>query len=227
MITELTSKTAAQVVKDAFKARGVTVTHTEALDLVAKLKGFNAWSHLKAVTRTANAQAPEAPQGMSDPHVAVTLPDGTQARWAIQPNLTDRWGELNFALRERKPALGHLEHDEALMSALLDETTGEHTLVAYKDGDYGILTEIEFESLESDEELTQPVHRRNLRSRQAMTELLCRGMAALQDRYPEACFAVPDPAEIYRERPAIWSFTPVGRTTAEQRRALLDELLAI
>jgi hypothetical protein len=46
MTHELTPKKASALVKAAFKKKGVTITHTESLDLIAKLKGFNAWSHL-------------------------------------------------------------------------------------------------------------------------------------------------------------------------------------
>jgi hypothetical protein len=47
MTRELSPKAGAAMLRTAFAAKGNPITHTEALDLVAKLKGYNAWSHMQ------------------------------------------------------------------------------------------------------------------------------------------------------------------------------------
>lgn len=47
MTRELSPKAGAAMLRTAFAAKGSPITHTESLDLIAKLKGFNAWSHLQ------------------------------------------------------------------------------------------------------------------------------------------------------------------------------------
>lgn len=54
---KLAIKAAAKLVKDAFVAKGAKITHTEALDLIAKLQGFEAWSHLSQVVPVAPLKA--------------------------------------------------------------------------------------------------------------------------------------------------------------------------
>jgi len=47
MTRELSPKAGAALLRTTFAAKGSPITQTEALDLVAKLKGFNAWSHMQ------------------------------------------------------------------------------------------------------------------------------------------------------------------------------------
>lgn len=49
MQRELTPKATAKLLKSAFAAKGASITHTEALDMVAKMKGYEAWSHYQLV----------------------------------------------------------------------------------------------------------------------------------------------------------------------------------
>ena len=49
MQRELTPKATANLLKSAFTAKGASITHTEALDMVARMKGYEAWSHYQSV----------------------------------------------------------------------------------------------------------------------------------------------------------------------------------
>lgn len=51
MKSEMGLKAGAKLLKKAFADKGVKLQHTEALDLIAKLKGFEAWSHLSSEQR--------------------------------------------------------------------------------------------------------------------------------------------------------------------------------
>jgi hypothetical protein len=78
---KLAIKAAAKVVKDAFLAKGVKVTHTEALDLIAKLQGFEAWSHLSQVVPVT------APPVVAKPEpLTVTLWEVVEAYYGV-------WGQ--------------------------------------------------------------------------------------------------------------------------------------
>lgn len=58
MTRELSHKTAATLLRNAFASKGAALSHTEALDILARLKGFNAWSHLQQTSKTEPAAAP-------------------------------------------------------------------------------------------------------------------------------------------------------------------------
>lgn len=53
MTNELAPKAASKLLRDTFANKGVKVTHTEALDILAQLKGYNSWSHKSQATKLA------------------------------------------------------------------------------------------------------------------------------------------------------------------------------
>ena len=57
-----------------------------------------------------------------DPEVRVREPagNGQWSTWRISQNLTSRWGEINPAQPEEKPALALLESDTELLERLRD-----------------------------------------------------------------------------------------------------------
>jgi hypothetical protein len=65
MTRELSGKAAAQLLKKAFADKGVKLPHTQALDIVARLKGFEAWSHLRQAASRATRVQPPRPQPLS------------------------------------------------------------------------------------------------------------------------------------------------------------------
>lgn len=60
MTRELSHKTAVKLLRKTFADKGASLTNTEALDLFAKLKGYNAWSHMQQSLSKAADTAPTA-----------------------------------------------------------------------------------------------------------------------------------------------------------------------
>jgi len=65
------AKAMAQTLREALKAKSVSLTHSESLELVARTLGFPDWNHLAA--RIQSSQPPLAPSGAT---TAVTVPSG-------------------------------------------------------------------------------------------------------------------------------------------------------
>lgn len=284
MTRELSHKTAATLLRNAFASKGAALSHTEALDILARLKGFNAWSHLQQAGASTPAQAPvalepvktgkhsmaealsrhygkkgtspnypretwlhQAPQQdywewvvscaisneswkgpvefLTSPAVDVTLSNGSQAKWNIENNLTDRWGELNDTYWQYKPGVAILTTDTALRDKLLSQMWDEITFVVRKDGKFGLLFEAEFTSQESESDNGDTTG--TYPPRATVEEFLRKSIAALEKSYPQVQFCIPDPAEIFYERPAIWGFYELDSLTAEQREALGMALLEL
>lgn len=318
MTRELSHKTGVSLIKNTFAAKGAPITHTEALDLFAKLQGYEAWSHYHQATkkhknpqkafsgkmgedcvvlpvevfeRFGTAQAyvehlegkhlsktdfagttlrealiqqygwdnelPSRPksdwfqqtQGTvsywdwvvasvkannlwsgpeqfspADP-VCVTLPSGKRSKWNIEQNLTDRWGDLNFAYAERKPGLAVLELDEALRVELTDQMYDEITFIVRKDKGFGLLFEVEYASRESEGEANNPGsiylwHK-------DIVAYLLKKLVELEELFPQVQFCVPDEGEIANNRPAIWGFCKSGALSTRQRKELGMSLLKL
>lgn len=160
-----------------------------------------------------------------DPVVKVRPPvAGAEfSEWRISTNLSDRWGEINFHDEERKP-LDPLIDDPAFFAHLVSQLWDEETFIVRKDGEFGILFEVEFSSSESDGKNKgsaryKPHAEVELRL-QSECEELCR-------TFPWAEFGIPHPDEINEGRPAIWAFVANNASTSEQRDALGTALLSI
>jgi hypothetical protein len=81
MTRELSHKAAAALLRNTFAAKGAALSHTEALDLLAKLKGFEAWSHLQQ----AGGLAPQVAQ-------QPTAKPATPGRITVQEALMLHYG---------------------------------------------------------------------------------------------------------------------------------------
>jgi len=66
MTRELSPKAQAELIKKAFAAKGVKLPHTQALDLVARTKGFEAWSHMQQATRKSETVAARKAVSLAD-----------------------------------------------------------------------------------------------------------------------------------------------------------------
>ncbi|WP_434717082.1 hypothetical protein P5X00_36915 [Paraburkholderia sp. A2RO-4L] len=170
------------------------------------------------------------PRDVVDPVVRVQLAtaDGVEADWPISQNLTDRWGELNYHNEENKP-LELLSDNEALLTRLVDQMWDEMTFIVRKDGQFGILFEAEFCSIESElphKEQCCAEWFATLKPHAEVVKVLLEGLKPLAEKFPGVEFAVPPASEVINDRPAAWAFVPDGLLTAEQRkelgRALLD-----
>lgn len=153
-------------------------------------------------------------------------PVGKKAEWEdwnISLNLSDRWGELNEHNAINKP-LAALENDSDLHNRLVAQMQGESTFIVRKDGQFGILFEIEFVSKESEEGEDQS-YIDTLKPHQTVVQELLKGMEPLLEKYPGVLFAVPDKEEIVNDRPAAWAFARDGLLSDSQRNELEIDLI--
>ena len=165
-----------------------------------------------------------------DPEVKVREPAGSGewSTWRISQNLTDRWGDINRHDEAHKP-LKLLEGTPGLLDRLTAQMCDEVTFVARKDGQFGLLFEIEFCSLESEKETCDNSDEwyQSLKPHAQVVGALLAGLQALAPQYPGVSFAVPDESQIVDERPAVWAFVPDGLLSQEQREALGSALGAL
>ena len=154
--------------------------------------------------------------------------NGEWSTWHISQNLTDRWGGFNYHNAAAKP-LEPLEDSPELLERLRSQMWDEITFVTRKDGQFGILFEVEFCSRESEEgiyDMTDDWYKRLPAHSEAVARLL-RGLEAIAPQYPGVCFAVPRESEIVEDRPAAWAFVPDGLLTDETRMRLGSLLLEL
>lgn len=152
---------------------------------------------------------------VDDPAVKVRQVGGPEGEieWFISQNLTDRWGDINsYSASEPLQAL---VNDPDLLERLRSQMVGEETFIVRKDGQYGILFETEFTSIESE-------GNQSLKPHDQVVEALLDGMQKIKDQFPDIQFAVPDKAQIIHERPAAWAFVVDGQLDDARRKAFFD-----
>jgi len=154
---------------------------------------------------------------LPDLSISVTAVDGSTVEWMISPNLTDRWGEINEYAQDRKP-LHELLSQAELLERLRAEMTDEVTFIARKDGVYGLLFEVEYESIESDS--TDDEKRPDLKPHDEVVARLITAMQQNAHRFPSAVMCVPPADEICNDRPAAWAFVPHGAMHEDAREEL-------
>lgn len=161
-----------------------------------------------------------------EPAVQVTLSDGTSDVWLITQNLTDRWGEINDNADEQVcqqlEASGLLDTMRALM-------WDEMTFIVRKNGRFGVLYELEYQSRESETGASgiTPDELAALKPHSDVVAALLSRLQGLQGDYPKVSFCVPDAKEIIHSRPAVWAYVDNDDLTAQQREALGRALLAL
>lgn len=162
---------------------------------------------------------------ISDPVIAVRESDGEWSTWRISQNLTDRWGDINRYDEANKP-LALLEETPGLLERLTAQMCDEITFVARKDGQFGLLFEVEFCSIESEKNNCDDSEEwcQALKPHAQVVSALLEGLRALAPQYPGVSFAVPDERQIVDERPAAWAFVPDGLLSENQRHALSHAL---
>lgn len=164
-----------------------------------------------------------------DPEIKVREPagNGEWSTWRISQNLTDRWGDINRYNEANKP-LTLLEGTHGLLERLTAQMCDEITFVARKDGQFGLLFEIEFCSIESEKDKYDSEDSdewsQALKPHAQVVSTLLAGLQALAPQYPGVSFAVPDESQIRDGRPAAWAFVPDGLLTEDQRHALSHAL---
>jgi hypothetical protein len=170
---------------------------------------------------------------IKDPLIDVTLLDGTPGKWAISANLTDRWGNINDFDAEKKP-LEPLDNTPGLLDSLTNQFTQGVTFVVRKDGDFGLLFEVEYSSIESETGNGDLDHNGEdagyMASLKPHSDAVAHILKMLQDnaeRFPQVEMCIPAPSEIANDRPAAWAFMPSGAMTEDQREELAGFLLSI
>lgn len=161
--------------------------------------------------------------GLADQTVSVTLVDGSTGEWQISQNLTDRWGEINDFDEDKKP-FHELFSQPALLESLRGQMTDEITFVARKDGVYGLLYEVEYQSIESEGEDAQSIR---LKPHDEVVALLITAMQQNAHRFPSVVMCVPSSDEICNDRPAVWAFVPDGALHEDARQELADFLSSL
>lgn len=154
---------------------------------------------------------------LPDLPISVTAVDGSTVEWLISPNLTDRWGEINDHAEEKKP-LHELVSQPELLEALRDQMTAEVTFIARKDGVYGLLFEVEYESIESDGTESGGVS--SLKPYDDVVARIITGMQQNAHRFPSVVMCVPPADEICNDRPAAWAFVPHSAMHEDAREEL-------
>ena len=163
----------------------------------------------------------------STPCIEVTLPGsgGIIAPWNLC-QLSDRWGEvLPHAPQLLAEKVGA---DSELHARLCLQMWDEVTFIAHKDDQFGLLFEIEYESIESDAREGAESGEDSgddLRPYATVAEQLLRDLVHLQEQFPEVQFCVPEPGAVYKGRPAVWGFAADGALTDERRERLGHMLL--
>lgn len=101
------------------------------------------------------------------------------------------------------------------------------TFIARKDGQFGILYESEFSSIESEngESGHSKEFMKSLEPHANVVSALIAGLRRLEERFPGVYFAVPAAEEVINGRPAAWAFAPDGLLNVEERTTLGFALL--
>lgn len=154
--------------------------------------------------------------------VRVSGSDVFDTQWEIDCNLTDRWGQINPV------SSSELKHDlwadPVLLERLREQMFDEFTFIARKDGTWGVLFELEINTIESEEgqewEGHYPLKSRAEREREVMEHI-----AKLAQQYPAVEFACPHAYAVELERSALWAFVADGVLTREQIDALGNAIL--
>lgn len=92
MTRELSHKAGAALLKKAFSNKNASLTHTEALDLLAQLKGFEAWSHLQQVAAKGQKKTKKTGSGKKAPAL-MTLAEVLQDHYGV-------WGQFPAFARQ-------------------------------------------------------------------------------------------------------------------------------
>jgi hypothetical protein len=124
MTRELETKAAASLLKRKFADKGATLTHTEALDTLAQLRGYEAWSHLMAMSSNERdgANGPERIDGGKSPF----------AERLTQP-LAHQEGLTFWELATVDKTVGQLDFETYPQQGWKDEVENGDTSLGYWD----------------------------------------------------------------------------------------------
>lgn len=181
--------------------------------------GYEGIDHIGYATGT--TLQVKQPKNVPDP-VAKVRPVASPSKfidWRISQNLTDRWGDINDHNQANKP-LDLLEGAPGLLDRLREQMWDEICFIARKDGQFGILFEVEYTSYESDRGFDKgEEHHEGLKPICEMMKIIAdAAMEKLVPGFPGVEFVIPNEDEIANGRPALWAWVPDGYLTAENRK---------
>lgn len=108
-----------------------------------------------------------------------------------------------------------------LLDRLREQMWDEICFVVRRDGQFGILFEVEYMSYESDSADHDPEFTEELKSICEMMKIIADAATEkLVSKFPVVEFVIPDEDVIANGRPALWAWVPDGLLTAEQREDL-------
>lgn len=220
---ECISEQVGEIASNVAKALGCTVREINMPEPADK--DWN-WNDVRAIVGLGKLNAVE-PITVHDPIAKVLLPGSGPEKWEqwhISQNLTDRWGDLNYHNALNKP-LEPLEDESDLVQRLREQMWEESTFIVRKDGEYGILFEEEYCSIESEEGHTDGTS--VYKPHEDVVKILLSGLKDLEPRFPGVLFAVPEKVNIVNERPAVWAFVKDGLLNEDQRNELGVALLSL
>lgn len=139
--------------------------------------------------------------------VAVTLP-GSQGDtvWNLIPYLTGRYGDLNPFFEESRGAYA-LCADPQRLERLRMKLFQETTFVACKDGEFGLLMEFEYCTVEGDPGADPLGTGVELLPTAQLKQVLANHLAPFATQYPKLSFAV-HAGEFSYGRANVWIFIP-------------------
>ena len=155
--------------------------------------------------------------------VRTTASTMFDVRWDMMLCLSNRWGDLicpSGMYPEYIAAQQVLKDDPVLLGRLQEMMRDEITFIAHKDGQYGVLFEVEYCS--ADSEVTEGAPHGKYPPEVVMFDRLIGYASQLEEKFPGQKFAVPEPSVVMYGRPAIWTFVPLEGATSER----LDESMA-
>jgi hypothetical protein len=156
--------------------------------------------------------------------VRLAKDEGLWATWNFHDGLTTRFGELNWQL-DNKQLVEQLANNPCLFERLVGQMWDEMTFIAWKDGEFGILYEVEYMSCESEAREGGTQFDGALMPHEEVIAGLLRALEKLAQAFPEVTFAVPSEEEVIYGRPAAWAFAPDGALLDfEHRKALSDAM---
>lgn len=153
--------------------------------------------------------------------VRTTASVGFDVKWDILLCLSDRWGDLitpDGIDAEFIAAQKILSDDPKLLERLQSMMRDEITFIGQKDGQFGVLFEVEYCSAES--EVGVGACEGEYPPEAVMFERLIGYAAQLEAMFPGQQFAVPEPTVIIQGRPALWAFVPLDAATPERLDAI-------
>lgn len=147
-------------------------------------------------------------------------------QWTLVPDLTDRWGLLNYAkAMAKQPYLDRLQSDPELLRRMVEQMWDEISFVVAKDRQLGILFEIDFQTAEADSPNGKPSGQ--YRPEAEVTRYVLAKLEALTLEFPAVEFGVPQPQDTALGRVCLWAFVPDDRFTPGERQALGLRLLEL